>query len=431
MTDFDALSRKWRADRNSLKRELVTIEEALSTFKVNPDRRSSKVVKLQLDQFAVAVAEFRGVCFDCIKYYNGKEKDPDVIESEFLLDYEGFRNRMPYLQGEYSITALQINEKSNSSEASNAARTARLATGLKMPDFVVPEFNGNLREYHDWAAQFENLVHNNEALNAMEKLHCLKSSLKGDAAEILRDTLVTAEAYEDAYNEVKLNYDNKRCIIAAHFSDLVELKPIRSESEIRDALRKVSAALRGINACGINADSLSPLVAYLVSTKLETSLRRDWERSITNNSTYPTFKSLEEYLRVISFAFESSQPLKNSELKSENLSFRSEKMHVKKERKAMFASSKTTSENCPMCSGSHSLSSCGRFLAMSQTDRYGTVKKLRLCTNCFDRSHKVNECVASKCLKCKKPHHTTLHREDLRPPPEERRREKMRCDEIS
>lgn len=70
---------------------------------------------------------------------------------------------------------------------------------------------------------------------------------------------------------------------------------------------------------------------------------------------------------------------------------------------------KITLYPCVLCSGSHALSTCAKFLGLSQNDRYNKVKQASICHNCFYSNHRTIDCKKSPCQKCQKKHHVLLH----------------------
>ncbi len=125
-----------------------------------------------------------------------------------------------------------------------------------MPKIEVPKFRGDFRKFNGWAALFENLVHLNEELDPLKKLHFLKSSLVGPAAELVADTPLTEADYQEAWADVKSSYDIRRIIISAHFKDLLDLKPIRNEGDIGESLIKQKSIMRGLKVSELDSETL-------------------------------------------------------------------------------------------------------------------------------------------------------------------------------
>ena len=66
--------------------------------------------------------------------------------------------------------------------------------------------------------------------------------------------------------------------------------------------------------------------------------------------------------------------------------------------------------NCRVCSKSHPLRLCWKFIAMSVKDRHRAVRSNGYCINCLGHDHHVARCHSTlRCTQCKKSHHTLLH----------------------
>lgn len=57
---------------------------------------------------------------------------------------------------------------------------------LKLPTIEVPKFNGNLNNWISFYDTFKRMVHENDALNDVQRMHYLKGSVVGTAAALIR-----------------------------------------------------------------------------------------------------------------------------------------------------------------------------------------------------------------------------------------------------
>ncbi|GFW55939.1 integrase catalytic domain-containing protein [Trichonephila clavipes] len=83
------------------------------------------------------------------------------------------------------------------------------------------------------------------------------------------------------------------------------------------------------------------------------------------------------------------------------------------QRKVTLVASKAQSQ-CPSCNGDHTLSRCDTFLKLSVQGRSDFVKTNNVCFNCLTQFHSVKTCKSKfRCKKCKKPHRSLLHIENV------------------
>jgi hypothetical protein len=102
----------------------------------------------------------------------------------------------------------EIVDRSSPGPVSNAT--------VNLPTVSIPIFKGNYLEWTSFHNLLVSLIHNNEKLPTSQKLHRLKSSLKGDAASSLKHLCVSDATYEPTWEELKRKYDNKNIIIQSH-----------------------------------------------------------------------------------------------------------------------------------------------------------------------------------------------------------------------
>ncbi|GFV18739.1 integrase catalytic domain-containing protein [Trichonephila clavipes] len=83
------------------------------------------------------------------------------------------------------------------------------------------------------------------------------------------------------------------------------------------------------------------------------------------------------------------------------------------QRKVTLVASNAQSQ-CPLCNAEHTLSRCDTFLKLSVQGRLDFVKTNNVCFNSLTPFHSVKTCKSKfRCKKCKKPHHSLLHIENV------------------
>lgn len=82
----------------------------------------------------------------------------------------------------------------------------------------------------------------------------------GNARHLLLDFQLDDGMYEDSFNFVKNRFYNKRAIITARYSATLD---------------KINTINRDLKVCGLDVPKMSPLITYIVVTKLPEKLRSD------------------------------------------------------------------------------------------------------------------------------------------------------------
>ena len=233
-------------------------------------------------------------------------------------------------------------------------------------------------------------------------MHYLKESLIEDAASTLANIHLSDEGYKEAWSKVLSRYDNKRLIVHTYFNDLFGVEKIKSETLLRSLIDKVDAALRGLKASGENQEHWSSLLAYIVYTRLDSRTRTDFDNTLTDNSTYFSWKSLFKFCDNRANNIEARRLEEPALLTTSSRGFT--------ENKRTFLASRSA---CVACDGQHLLIDCATFRAKSPMERLKIIQFHRLCLNCFSRAHIAIACPSSKsCRQCQRKHHSMLHLED-------------------
>lgn len=92
-------------------------------------------------------------------------------------------------------------------------------------------------------------------------------------------------------------YDNRRCIVQDHIKSFFELSsmPKENHTQLRVLLDGVCKHLRALKALERPDDAWNDLVIHLVISKLDMTIKKEWETSRTDSSI-PTFKQLKDFL---------------------------------------------------------------------------------------------------------------------------------------
>jgi hypothetical protein len=76
------------------------------------------------------------------------------------------------------------------------------------------------------------MVHNNPNLSDVQRFYYLRTSLEGDAVQVIQSMNASGSNYELALTLLKERYENKPLIIKNHIKMIFELSPIVKESHV-------------------------------------------------------------------------------------------------------------------------------------------------------------------------------------------------------
>ncbi|XP_018371752.1 PREDICTED: uncharacterized protein LOC108766753 [Trachymyrmex cornetzi] len=260
-----------------------------------------------------------------------------------------------------------------------------------LPKIELPSFSGINEDWYSFYDTFEKLIHSNCKLAAVQKFHYLRSSLKGEALDIIKSIDITTENY-----------------VEDHVRQLVELPHITRENhvQLRTLLSNALKHLRALKALERPVDTWDDLIIHLISSKLDPVTKREWETSRTDNSI-PTFKQLKDFLLQRCSALEAIASKTTGAVSSIDTNT----LNQKPKRAVSYAAS--TNVICECCKECHFLYQCNSFKELPVDKRFKIVKNARLCINCLKTSnHQVKNCTSGFCRKCSKAHNTLLHFEN-------------------
>nr|CAI5835101.1 unnamed protein product [Callosobruchus analis] len=277
---------------------------------------------------------------------------------------------------------------------------------IKLPAISLPSFSGSYDTWLEFYDCFNALIHNNVSLSSIQKFYYLRSSLKGEAAQIMASLEASDSNYPVAWELLKERYENKKLIVNKHVTALFALEPLAKENYT--ALRKlhddVQRNIRSLEALGLPVKEWDILLIYLITSKLDSSTQKQWETEQSNNN-FPSMEDLSNFIKRRCQVLE-SLGIKSNESHKQQTNISQEKHEYKTRTQLSYAS---TQVSCTFCKKSHIIYSCDNFSKLSSANKLAEVKRRNLCINCLRNNHKTEDCVAILCRKCNHKHHTLLH----------------------
>ena len=93
---------------------------------------------------------------------------------------------------------------------------------IKLPKIDLRSFSGKYKEWTSFIDQFVSAVHGNPNLQNAEKLNYLKSSLRGEAHDLIKNLATTDVNYKLARRTLMDRFDNRIIIISMHLSAVLK-----------------------------------------------------------------------------------------------------------------------------------------------------------------------------------------------------------------
>ncbi|XP_071579938.1 uncharacterized protein [Temnothorax nylanderi] len=310
-----------------------------------------------------------------------------------------------------------------------------------LPRIQLPTFTGRYDEWSAFKDLFGSIIDQDTGLSNVEKLHYLKSCVKGEAEQLLKNLPTTADNYKRAVTLLTGRYDNKRLLVRACFSALTALPKLKDKSVpgLRRLFHTMIQTVSSLESIGRPVDNSSDLFVHILVELLDPSSRREWENSISNSTDPPAYAELKSFMECRLRALEALHPSgreSSTTGKANGVNPQTKRTHFAQKstasgttapgttasgttagsnrgnpqaRRAQPARRQPGSGRCSLCEKEHYITGCGMFQEKSPTQKKEFVESKGLCYNCLGE-HFASSCPSKKtCGVCNERHHTTIH----------------------
>lgn len=170
---------------------------------------------------------------------------------------------------------------SNPSVSGNAKSNDVQKVNVKLPVIELPKFTGNYGNWLEFKELYLSLIHSNDTLDSIQKLHYLKALLEGSALQCIQSIHFSSENYDIAWKILCELFDNKRLTIHNLIKSLFNIPQILPDGPgaLRNLVDLISKNLSSLNTIGIKTEFWDPLIIYLVCTKLDQPTVCQWEQT--------------------------------------------------------------------------------------------------------------------------------------------------------
>lgn len=274
--------------------------------------------------------------------------------------------------------------------------------GPRLPKLDLPKFNGVLSEWLQFKDMFTSMVLNNNSLSIIWKLHYLKQSLTGPAADFLKNTALTTDNFQKAWNALVSFYENKRLLVNSALQSLMTMKRMTKESaaEMEGLYSTITQIYRTLETLGRPVDTWDDFLVFVTVQRLDSESVKAWELHLGSTKDPPTWRQFIEFLMnrlLILQAVEKSRKPASQHNPRVALSH-------------FAAGNPKTFKKCSICSADHYTFKCPEFVNQPIEKKLAIIKENNLCYNCLG-NHLVSKCTSTRrCMKCGKRHHTAIHR---------------------
>ncbi|XP_026828429.1 uncharacterized protein LOC113562648 [Ooceraea biroi] len=218
-------------------------------------------------------------------------EDRIAFEDAFYLLRAQMRRLLANTSGRYTSSSVSHTTASQSESKVDSSASVRL------PKISLPSFSGKYEEWLPFHDMFIAIVHDNKALNNIQRFQYLRASLSGDAASLIAALEISDSNYAVAWDILRQRYDNKRVIIQTHIRGIMDLPAMVKENskELRQISDGACRHILALKALKRPVDYWDDLLVYILSSKLDSVTAKEWQSSLKNGEI-PTFKQFTEFV---------------------------------------------------------------------------------------------------------------------------------------
>jgi hypothetical protein len=208
VTKLNSLKRKQEVFRSRLLRLSSFVDE------FNPDQNIS-LVRARLEVARDAFEEFNKLHDEIEDYI--PIADLDAQNDERLIFEELFFNTISKIDSLLKANEMaKLTNQINQDAVVNSSRNDR----IKLTTISLPEFSGSFEKWLSFRDSFNKLIHNNETLTDIEKMHYLRSTVTGDALSTIEGLSITDTNYSAVWSLLVQRFENQRLLVQGYYKCL-------------------------------------------------------------------------------------------------------------------------------------------------------------------------------------------------------------------
>jgi len=326
-------------------------------------------------------------------------------ENLFSITYELYLEAVEKITSFLNHNSESTNELPTIQSSSQDSNIPVFFHHVRLPRIDIPKFNGSPSDWLSFKDLFSSLILANPTLSSVEKLQYLKTSLIGSASHLLKNTSLTADNFQKAWEALISFYENRRLLVNSALHSLMSLKRMTKESaaEMEHLYISVMQIYRTLETLKRPVNTWDDIFVFITVQRLDSESVKAWEHHLGPSKEPPTWSKFNEFLisRLLSLqAFEKSRTGKPSSTIPIIA-----KSHFQGKIKD---NNSTKTNSCSLCS----LNYIAQYISKSVQQRIAIINKHKLCYNCLG-SHRASSCRITKgCQKCAHKHHTTIHQKN-------------------
>ncbi|KMQ82670.1 hypothetical protein RF55_22190 [Lasius niger] len=181
-----------------------------------------------------------------------------------------------------------------------------------LPRIQLPTFSGKYEEWPAFRDLFRSLITTDASVSGVERLHYLRTSVKGEAEQLIRNLPTTGDNFDRAWSMLADHYENKRLLVRSCFSAFTSTPRMKNESaaDLKRIFHGMLSTVGTLESIGRPISDCTDLFVHLVVEMLDPRSRREWETAVSDTSEPPSYETLKTFLECRMRTLEALQPSK-------------------------------------------------------------------------------------------------------------------------
>ena len=208
-----------------------------------------------------------------------------------------FRAKRLLSRLDLSERRLEAGERDRRSLDVSLCEGSILTGSVRLPQYDLPKFSGNVLQYQEWRDNFDVVVAS-QILPDHMKFSYLRQSLQGDAAKAIAGYTTTTDNYKAALDTIDRRYGKVDVLLAAHAQAINNVQPVYDASHVaglRSLYDTYQANIRGMRQAlerkypdnaEVHKLVASPLIAPSIISRFPPELAVQWSREAPGGREY-------------------------------------------------------------------------------------------------------------------------------------------------
>lgn len=128
-----------------------------------------------------------------------------------------------------SVAQANLLIKTCPDESDKSKATCSASTSIKLPTISLPSFDGSYDNWLEFRDTYISMIHNSKDLDNIQKFHYLRSSLTGNALQVIKSLEFSTDNYCIAWDLVENRYNNKKLLVHNHVKALFTMNAVTKE----------------------------------------------------------------------------------------------------------------------------------------------------------------------------------------------------------